>query len=111
MLSYIFYGGWELWFNHEQLIYHVIPQSRFERDYIISFFKGVGLSRYHTRMIAYKSWQKPLMMVIYLINDIRKLIYHFLAYRQVLKTDVVAAGEMELLINILISPFSYWKKD
>ncbi|MGK7893753.1 MAG: hormogonium polysaccharide biosynthesis glycosyltransferase HpsE [Xenococcus sp. (in: cyanobacteria)] len=110
LLSYIFYGGWELWFNKDMIIYHEIPKSRFEREYIIRFFRGVGLSRYQTRMIAYPTWQKPLVLIAYMINDLRKLIDHFLTYRKVLKTDSVAAGEMELLINILISPFYHWQQ-
>ena len=110
LLSYIFYGGWELWFNKDMIIYHQMPKNRFERDYIIRFFRGIGLSRYQTRMIAYPTWQKPWILIAYTINDLRKLIYHFLTYRKVLKTDSVAAGEMELLINIFISPFYHWKQ-
>ena len=111
MLSYIFYNNWKLWYNHNMIIQHTIPKSRFEKDYILRFFRGVGLSRYQTRMIAYQPWQKPFMILIYMINDLRKLIYHFLTYRQILKTDVVTAGEKELLISILISPFYHWKKN
>lgn len=60
MLSYIFYAGWELWFNKDINIDHKIPKSRFERNYIIYiilFFQGVGLSRYQRKMIAYEPWQ------------------------------------------------------
>ena len=110
MLSYIFYAGWELWFNKDMHIDHVIPKKRLEQEYIIKFFRGIGLSRYQTRMIGYKSWQKPFVTAAYLINDLRKMVLHFIKYRSVLKADVVAAGEMELLINILISPFSHYKQ-
>jgi hypothetical protein len=110
MLSYLFYAGWELWFNKDMIIEHIIPKSRFERDYIISFFRGVGLSRFQTRIIGYKPWQRFWVMPIYMINDLRKIILHFIKYRNFLKNDVVAAGEMECLLNIFLSPFFNWKK-
>ncbi|TAF10951.1 MAG: glycosyltransferase family 2 protein [Nostocales cyanobacterium] len=110
MLSYIFYAGWELWFNKDMNIDHKIPKSRLERDYIIRFFKGVGLSRYQTRIIAYKPWEKIFVVPAYMINDLRKIILHFIKYRNELNADIVAAGEMELLLKIFISPFYHWKK-
>ncbi|AFZ55626.1 glycosyltransferase family 2 protein [Anabaena cylindrica FACHB-243] len=110
MLSYIFYAGWELWFNKDMNINHKIPKSRFERGYIIKFFKGVGLSRYQTRMIAYKPWQFFFVLPAYMVNDVLKIMLHLIKYSSVIKTDIVAAGEMELLISIFISPFYHWKK-
>jgi glycosyltransferase involved in cell wall biosynthesis len=109
MLSYLFYDGWELWFNKDMHIYHKIPKSRFERDYIIRFFGGVGLSRYQTRMIAYKNWQKPFVIPIYMVNDLRKIILHYIKYRKVLESDKVAAGEMEILLSIMLSNFHHLK--
>ncbi|MFP4122212.1 MAG: hormogonium polysaccharide biosynthesis glycosyltransferase HpsE [Coleofasciculus sp.] len=105
MLSYIWQGGWELWFNPAMEIDHFIPKSRFDKDYLRRFFQNNGRLRYQVRMLAYKPWQRPLVVPIYLGNDIRKLILHFLKYRSVLKTDVVAAGEMELLLTILLRNF------
>jgi glycosyltransferase involved in cell wall biosynthesis len=105
MLSYIWQGGWELWFNPAMEIDHFIPKSRFDQEYLRRFFQNNGRLRYQVRMLAYKPWQRPLVVPIYLGNDIRKLILHFLKYRSVLKTDVVAAGEMELLLTILLRNF------
>lgn len=110
MLSHIFYDGWELWFNKDMHIAHKIPKSRLDKDYIIRFFRGVGLSRYQTRIIAYKLWQRPLIIPAYMINDLRKIAAHFIKYRKVLDTDIVAAGEMQLLFSIFLSPFHHWKK-
>jgi glycosyltransferase involved in cell wall biosynthesis len=110
MLSYLLYGGWELWFNHQMIMYHKIPCSRLSRDYILRFFKGVGMSRYETRMIAYKPWQRIIMIPAYFVNDVRKIIVHFWKYRDRLDKDVIAAGEMEFLINVCLSCFNYCQK-
>lgn len=104
-LSYIFYDAWELWFNHKMLIYHVIPKSRFSREYIMEFFKGIGLSRHWTRMIAFKPWQRPIVTVLYLVNDFLKLIFYWFKYRNKLDVDLVIAGKMQLLKYIFLSPF------
>lgn len=109
-LSHMKRAGWEIWFNPEMHINHLIPQWRFERDYLKRFFQGVGLGRYYTRMLGFSLWLHPLMTVLYFCNDLRKLIKHHLKYGSVVKTDVVAASEQELLKASLISPFYYWSQ-
>ena len=105
MLSQIWQAGWEIWFNPEMKMDHVIPKSRFDRDYLNRFFRDNGLCRYYVRMLKYKRWQIPLVMPGYMANDLRKLMCHWFKYRRVLKEDIVAAGEMELLITIFMSSF------
>ncbi|HEY9297273.1 MAG TPA: glycosyl transferase, partial [Phormidium sp.] len=68
-----------------------------------------GLSRHHTRMLGFPVWQRPFVFPIYVANDLRKIVLHFIKYRSVLKTDIIAACEMELLIGSIISPFYFWK--
>ncbi len=108
MSSHIWQAGWEIWFNSKMHIDHLIPKSRFEKEYLRRLFRENGLTRCQIRMLGYKPWQRPFIIPLYMINDFRKIIRHFIKYRKVLKSDIVAAGEMELLINIFISPFSYW---
>jgi glycosyltransferase involved in cell wall biosynthesis len=110
MLSYLLYDGWELWFNKDMHMDHIIPQSRLTKDYIMRFFKGVGLSRYQTRMIAYQKWQRPIVAPLYFANDLRKLITFYWQNKNVLETDIVTAGEMQLLKSVLVSPFQKSKK-
>jgi len=110
MLSQIWQTGWEIWFNPEMQIEHKIPKSRLEKEYLMRFFRSNGVSRYYVRMLNYQPWQKPFVIPAYMVNDFRKIIIHFIKYRHVLKTDIVAAGEMELLVNILLGPFHHWKK-
>ena len=109
-LIYIKKAGEEIWYNPKMEIFHQIPKTRFEREYLKKFFQGIGLGRYHLRMSRYQPWQYPLMTILYMINDLRKVVFHFLKYRKILATDVVAAGEMELYWSTLISPFATFNK-
>ncbi len=108
-LSYIKKGGWEIWFNPEMKIVHKIPKTRFERDYLLRFFRGIGLSRYWTRMLKHESWERPFMIPVYMANDFRKLILHSWQKGKEIPTDVVAASEREFLLYSLLSPFYFWR--
>ncbi|MEH2446948.1 MAG: hormogonium polysaccharide biosynthesis glycosyltransferase HpsE [Nostoc sp.] len=105
MLSYIQKVGWEIWYNPEMEIYHKIPSFRLQKDYLIPFFRGIGLSRYVTRMVNVKYVYRPVALLAYMINDLRKITFHLIKYRAILKTDLVAACEMQLFLSSLISPF------
>ncbi|NDJ25445.1 glycosyltransferase [Nostoc sp. B(2019)] len=109
MLSYIQKSGWEIWYNPEMEIYHKIPSSRLRKDYLIPFFRGIGLSRYVTRMVNIKPGYRPVICLAYMINDIRKITFHLVKYQIKLKSDLVAACEMQLFVSSLISPFYLWK--
>ena len=109
VLAYIQQSGWEIWYNPAMEIKHKIPHWRFERDYLIPFFQGIGLGRYVTRMVGVKPWLKPLLILAYTVNDTRKILLHFLKYGNGVKTDLVAACELELLVSSLKSPFYLWK--
>ncbi|WP_066425607.1 hormogonium polysaccharide biosynthesis glycosyltransferase HpsE [Anabaena sp. 4-3] len=109
MLCYFQKSGWEVWYNPEMEIYHKIPASRLKREYLIPFFRGIGLSRYVTRMVNVKPYLKPFIMLAYMLNDIRKIILQILKYRTRIKTDLVIACETELFVSSLMSPFYLWK--
>ena len=98
-------GGWEIWYNPEMHIYHQIPAWRFQREYLIRLFRCVGLSKHHLRMLRTQPWQRPLASIGYLANDLIKIILHYCKYRSRIKSNLIAACEMELLISSLISPF------
>lgn len=109
MLSYIQKAGWQIWYNPEMEIYHHIPHWRLQKEYLIPFFRGIGLSRYVTRMVNINRWTRPAAFVAYMINDLRKIFLHLLKYHLKLKSDLVADCEMQLLLSSLISPFYVWK--
>ena len=108
-LSYIQKAGWEIWYNPEMEIYHQIPEWRLQKEYLLPFFKGIGLSRYVTRMVNIKSWVKPVAFVAYMLNDLKKIFSHLCKYRVKVKTELVPACEMQLLISSFFSPFYLWK--
>lgn len=109
MLSYIQFHGWEIWYNPLMQIDHKIPQWRLKREYLIPFFRGIGLSRYVTRMLSVKPWQRPIATVAYLANDLRKIAFHLLKHGVNVQSDLIAACEMELFVSSLVSPFYLWK--
>jgi glycosyltransferase involved in cell wall biosynthesis len=109
ILTYIQKAGWEIWYNPEMEIFHKIPSSRLQKDYLIPFFRGIGLSRYVTRMVNIQPYYRPIAFLAYMINDLRKITLHLLKYRTQLKDDLVAACEMQLFLSSLISPFYLWK--
>ncbi|MBD1996151.1 glycosyltransferase family 2 protein [Leptolyngbya sp. FACHB-541] len=110
MLSYIQRSGWEIWYNPAMQVRHKIPKQRLEREYLIPFFRGIGLSRYVTRMLSVQPWQRSPALIAYTLNDIRKITLHLLKHRTKVKTDLVAACELELFTSSLISPFYLWRK-
>lgn len=109
VVSYIQKAGWEIWYNPKMQIKHQIPAYRLQREYLISCFRGIGLSRHIIRMLNVQPWVRPVLFLAYLVNDLRKIIWHLLRYGAGVKTDVVAACELELFVNSLISPF-FWGK-
>ncbi len=102
--------GWEIWYNPEMRIYHQIPAWRLQKEYLTSLFRCVGLSRHHLRMLRIKPWQRPLASLLYLVNDLRKIILHMIKYRGAVKNDLIAACETELIVNSFFSPFYLFKK-
>ena len=109
MLSYIQKSGWEIWYNPEMEIYHQIPKWRLQKEYLLPFFRGIGLSRYVTRMINIQPWVKPIAFIAYMLNDLKKIFLHLCKYRFKVKTELVAACEMQLFFSSFVSPFYLWK--
>ena len=109
MLSYIQSKGWEIWYNPAMQIDHKIPHWRLEREYLIPFFRGIGLSRHVTRMLSVKSWQRPIATLAYMTNDLRKIAVHLLKHGTRVQSDLIAACEMQLFISSLVSPFYLWQ--
>ncbi|HEY9646790.1 MAG TPA: hormogonium polysaccharide biosynthesis glycosyltransferase HpsE [Chroococcidiopsis sp.] len=103
-------SGWEIWYNPRMELTHKIPRGRLDRAYLLSFFRGIGLSRCVVRMLRYEPWQRPLMLGIYMLNDLRKIVSHLLKNHMAIKGDIVAACELELFISSLISPIYLLRK-
>ncbi len=97
-------AGWQVWYNPQMRLQHQIPSTRLTRQYLQKLCRGIGLSRYRTRMLSIAKWQRPPMLLIYMANDIRKILAHCLHYRQDIIRDDVAACELTLYTASLLSP-------
>jgi hypothetical protein len=106
-MTYLHNNNWEIWHNPKIKITHIISRERFSEEYLRRFFKGNGLSFFVLRMVRLKNWQRPLMLPLFFLNDIRKIVVHLAKYRSEAWKDPVARGEMNLYFYSLVSPF-YW---
>jgi glycosyltransferase involved in cell wall biosynthesis len=101
--------GWEIWYNPAMQVTHKIPASRLEKEYLVSLMRGIGLSRFRTRMMTFARWQWPFVVWLYAANDLRKIGRHLLTYGRNAWTEIVPASELSLYIYSLISPaFGLW---
>ena len=101
-------AGWQVWYNAKMMMHHEIPGKRLTRDYLTTLCWGIGLSRYHTRMLSFARWKRPLMVLPYAANDLKKIVVHVCRYRQLVLIDTVSASEMSLYVASLISPLHSW---
>ncbi|MEM7063651.1 MAG: hormogonium polysaccharide biosynthesis glycosyltransferase HpsE [Cyanobacteria bacterium P01_B01_bin.77] len=97
-------AGWDVWYNPTMRLQHQIPSARLTRQYLQKLCRGIGLSRYRTRMLSISPWQRLPMLLLYTLNDIRKILIHCLRHRQDVIHDDVAACELTLYTASLISP-------
>lgn len=97
-------AGWDIWYNPTMRLQHQIPSARLTRQYLQKLCRGIGLSRYRTRMLSVSPWQRLPMLLLYSVNDIRKILIHCLRYRQAVIVDDVAACELTLYTASLLSP-------
>jgi glycosyltransferase involved in cell wall biosynthesis len=103
-VSHIQNAAWEIWYNPDMLIYHKIPSWRLERNYLISLVRGIGLARHHIRMTRLKLWQRPIFVLLYLLNDLRRIILYLIKYKGEVKNNLVVACEFEFFLSSLFSP-------
>ncbi|MEP0916041.1 hormogonium polysaccharide biosynthesis glycosyltransferase HpsE [Leptolyngbya sp. DQ-M1] len=101
-------SGREIWYNPEMHLYHQIPHWRTERSYLLKLIKGVGLVRHHIRMLRWKPWQRPLVLPLYVLNDLKKMVAYKLKHPH--QEDLAIACEQQLLISSFISPFYLWHR-
>lgn len=102
-------SGWEIWYNPAMHVYHQIPKRRLEKDYLIPLIRGCGLCVCHLHFVKAKNWHKPLIMARIFLGGSRRALLHWIKYRQQIKTDLIAACEMEFLLSSLVSPFFFVK--
>ncbi|KST64317.1 hormogonium polysaccharide biosynthesis glycosyltransferase HpsE [Mastigocoleus testarum] len=118
VLLHIYRAGWEIWYNPTMEIDHLIPSWRLEKTYLTQLMRSIGLGRFHLRMLLLQWWERPIAFVFYLINDLCKIIIHFIAnicprlFPNIqdfisinCENNIVNICEMERLIGTFFSPF------
>ncbi|MEL6381491.1 MAG: hormogonium polysaccharide biosynthesis glycosyltransferase HpsE [Cyanobacteria bacterium J06626_18] len=110
-LSYIRDAGWEVWHNPTMKIQHHIPTERIQPAYLIKLCRSVGLNRFPLRMIRHRPWQRPFVLPLYALNDLRRLVLYLMRHYRSLSGDVICACELTLLTSSLISPLYHWFSD
>jgi len=110
LLLYLHQAGWEIWYNPDMHSYHQIPSWRLERDYLLSLAHGCGLATCQLLLINAHSWQKPLIIIRTILGNLRRILLHFSQYRGELKTNLIAACEMEFFWGSLLSCFYLFKR-
>ena len=108
VLAHIQAQGWEIWHNPAMHLTHAIPRWRLQRDYLIPFMQGTGLSRHVTRMLSLEPWQRPFFVIAFWLSDLRRLLVHVGRYGRRSRTDLIPACETAFLLHCLRSPFYIW---
>lgn len=102
-------SGWQIWYAPELHVAHQIPKTRLERSYLKSLSWGCGLCICPLRMINAARWQRPIVWAKLTVSNFRRVVLHWLKYRRQIKTDLVAACEMDFYLGSFASPFYYLK--
>jgi glycosyltransferase involved in cell wall biosynthesis len=117
IMLHLHQANWEIWYNPAMQAYHKIPQWRLERKYLLSLVRGAGICICHLRTINVKNWRKPGIIATIVLGALRRAFLHLLKYRLQVKTDLVAACEMEFFLSTMLSPFYllrssmfFWRK-
>ncbi len=108
-LLYLHQGGWEIWYCPTLHSHHQIPQERLEQASLMSLIRGCGLCICHLRLLNARPGEKPLAIARIFLGSFRRIVRHLLQYRGLVKTDLVAACELEFFLSSFLSPFYYWQ--
>ncbi len=103
-------AGWEIWYNPKMVVHHHIPEWRLTEDYLSRLMYGIGLSRYRTRMMKYRSYQQLPMLLLYTISDIFRLLRHRWHYGVHWRSNVVAVAQRQLYLGSLHGTARAFKK-
>ena len=95
----------EIWYNPAMHTYHQIPHWRLERDYLLSLARGCGMPTYQLRTINARESEKLIILIKTILGNLRRVILHIIKYKWQIKTDLIAAFEIEFLLASMLSPF------
>ena len=108
-LLFMHKAGWEIWYNPDMHVHHLIPQQRLEKAYLLSLIRGSCLCICHLRMINTRNWQKPIVIAKIMLGSLHRLIQHRIKYWGQISSDLVATCEAEFHFSSFMSPFYFLK--
>lgn len=113
-LIHIQQAGFDIWYVPELQLQHYIPAWRLQADYLLGLMHRIGQSRHRLRMLRCPLGLRPLMTLIYFLNDLRRLSWHGWRHGFILgqapPDDIVLACEYAMLQASLLSPgFLWWR--
>lgn len=103
-------SGWEIWYNPDMVVHHDIPDGRLRKNYLVTLFRCVGLSRFHVRLLGIESWKHPFAIPAYVANDIRKLALHRIRHGRSHQLSTTESCRRALLKSTVASPAFLLKK-
>ena len=106
---HLYNNDWDVWHNPRMHMHHKIPSSRLDEEYLHGFFKAIGRSRHHIRMLRYPPWQRPFATMAYLVSDIGKLVKLLWEYRSKTWSDPFVLGRATMRLHMLKEPFRLLK--
>lgn len=103
--------GWEIWYNPEMKIQHLIPAWRMQKTYLVSIAYIYGLCTCQMRLMLLKSnWQKSFLFIKVFFGAFKRIIFHLIKYRSQVNTNLGIACEISLYLGQSLSPFYYLKQ-
>lgn len=106
VLHYIINSQWEVWHNGKMKVWHYMPASRLEPEYLLKMARKSGLSAHALRLSRLKPWQQSLMIVflplLILWGGFRVALF-YLRYHNQLETDIVKACLFQRQVGIFFS--------
>lgn len=101
----LYKAGWEIWYNPKMHLDHDIPARRFDKNYLLSLARSYGSKSYQLRMLITPIWQQPIVFLKTILGGIKRSISHQIRYKEKIKTDTVAACELQFFQSSALSPF------
>jgi glycosyltransferase involved in cell wall biosynthesis len=109
-LLYLHKAGWQILYNPAMHIDHQIPHWRLEKDYLLTLARGCGLCVFQLRLINANNWQKPILVVKTVLGNFRRIVKHWLTYKNQIKDDIILLFEVEFYRASMMSPFYTFKR-
>ncbi len=103
-LFYMQNSDWQIWHNPKMEVWHHLPESRFQRDYLLKISRTSGLSN-HALRIARLGAKVRWLMPLYFFSDGLKLAQYYLKHRGDFEDDIVKACDLQEKMGRFLSPF------